>query len=275
MEPSVKLKKHPPSGTIILNRPEKRNALSRAMLRELLQALQDFHLERQVRAVILTGAGDAFCAGADLSELQESSRTPEAQQQWYRDAIQLKELVEFMLRFPKPIIAAVNGAAVADGAALVLASDLAIGTPTASFGFPEPRRGLVAGIAAPLLAFRAGGAVASRLLLEAELITAAEAQRLHLYQEIIENDKAWARAHELAGKCAESAPEALQLTKRTLNETVGEQLETLLAAGAAAMATSRTTEAATEGVNAFLESAMPCGPETQWVPILQVAHSRE
>ena len=59
MEPSVKLKKHPPSGTIILNRPEKRNALSRAMLRELLQALQDFHLERQVRAVILTGAGDA------------------------------------------------------------------------------------------------------------------------------------------------------------------------------------------------------------------------
>lgn len=253
MEPSLKVKKHLPSGTIVLNRPERRNALTRVMLGELLQALQDFHLERQVRAVILTGAGEAFCAGADLSELQESSRAPEAQQQWYQDAQQLKELVEFMLRFPKPIIAAVNGPAVADGAALALASDLVIGTPTAAFGFPEPRRGLVAGIAAPLLAFRAGGAVAARLLLGAELITADEAQRLHLYQEIVETDKAWARAHELAGQCAASAPEALQLTKRMLNETVGEQLETLLAAGAAAMATSRTTEAASEGVTAFLQ----------------------
>jgi methylglutaconyl-CoA hydratase len=256
----VQLKKHPPSGTIILNRPDKRNALSSEMLRQLLQAFEDFHLERSVRAVILTGAGTSFCAGADLAEIQEASRSEDAQRRWYEDAMQYKELLQFLLRFPKPIIAAVNGPAVADGAGLVLASDLVIGTPTAVFGFPEPRRGLVAGIVAPLLVFRLGGGVAARLLLGAELLQATEAHRLHVYQELVPYELAWARAQELANHCAESAPESLQLTKRMLNETIGEHLETLLAAGAAASATSRTMEAAVEGIAAFLERRTPQWP---------------
>ena len=142
MEPLVKLKKHAPSGTIILNRPKKCNAFTRAMLTALLRAFEDFHLERQVRAVILTGAGDAFCAGSDLARMQETSRREDAQRQWYHDVVQYKELVEFMLRFPKPIIAAVNGPALAAGAGLVLASDIVVAASDATFGFPEARRGL-------------------------------------------------------------------------------------------------------------------------------------
>lgn len=260
MEPLVQLKKHAPSGTIILNRPDKRNALSRETLRLLLQAFEDFHMERGVRAVILTGAGNAFCSGADLAEIREASRGEDAQQRWYEDAVQFKELLQYMLRFPKPIIAAVNGPALANGAGLALASDLVIGAPGATFGFPEPRRGLVAGIVAPLLVFRVGGGAAARLLLGAQLIDAAEAHRLHIYHELVSHELAWARAHEMANHCAGSAPESLQLTKRMLNETIGENLASLLAAGAAASATSRTTEAALEGVKAFLERRPPQWP---------------
>jgi methylglutaconyl-CoA hydratase len=258
--PLIQLKIHAPSGTIILNRPEKRNALSRDLLRELEQALEDLHQQRKVRAVIVTGAGSAFCAGMDLDEMKTTADQEDPFQQWHEDAVQYRGIVELMLRFPKPIIAAVNGPAVAGGAGLVLAADLTVAAPSARFGLPEPRRGIVAGLVAPLLAFRLGGSQAARLLLTAEPIESAEAQRIGVYHELAGADQVWARAHELAIACARSAPEALQLTKKMLNETIGEHLETLLAAGAAASATARTTEAAKEGLAAFLEKREP-----QWL----------
>jgi methylglutaconyl-CoA hydratase len=256
----VELKKHVPSGTIILNRPEKRNALSRETIVELRQAIEDFRHERRVRAVILTGSGEAFCSGLDLQQMQFTSQQPDAQSHWYRDAVQYKELIEAMFRFPKPIIAAVNGPAVAGGAGLVLACDVVIASERASFGFPEPRRGLVAGLVAPLLTFRIGAGYAANLLMSARTIDATEALRVHLFHELVADDLVWARAHTLAEQCAESAPESLQLTKKMLNENIGEHLGTLLSTGAAASATSRTTEAAQEGLAAFIEKRPPNWP---------------
>jgi enoyl-CoA hydratase/carnithine racemase len=260
MEPVVKIHVHEHAGTIILNRPEKRNALSRELLRELRQAFDDLHLERRVRAVILTGAGPAFCAGMDLAEMLATSQSDDPQPQWHEDALLYLDVLEAMLRFPKPIVAAVGGAAVAGGAGLVLACDLVVAAETAQFGLPEPRRGLVAGMVAPLLAFRAGGGQAARLLLSAGLIDAREAHRIGVFHELVAEDKVWARAVEIGRGCAECAPEALQLTKRMLNETVGETLFTQLAAGAAVSATARTTEAAAEGLAAFLEKREPKWP---------------
>jgi enoyl-CoA hydratase/carnithine racemase len=257
---TVTVKVNPPSGTIILNRPDKRNALSRQLIADLLQALDDLHGERRVRAVILTGAGPAFCAGMDLGEMQETAKQPDALAQWHEDAVIYRELVDKMLFLPKPIIAAVNGPAVAGGAGLVLASDIVIGTPQAKFGFPEPRRGIVAGMVSPLLVFRIGGSHAANLLLTARTIEADEAQRIGLYHENVVGDLAWARASEIAGEIAKSAPESVQLTKRLLNETIGEHLSTQLSAGAAASATSRTTDAAREGLAAFLEKREPKWP---------------
>jgi enoyl-CoA hydratase/carnithine racemase len=260
VSPPIQLKKHLPSATIVLNRPAARNALSRQVLDEIRQALQDFHLERRVRAVILTGAGDAFCAGLDLAEMLETSQRDDAFAHWHDDAVQYKDLIEMMLEFPKPIIAAVNGVAAGAGAGLVLASDLVLGTAEARFGFPECRRGLVAGLSAPLLYFRAGGGLTARLLLSGELIDGAEAQRLGIFHELVDRNLIWARAHQLAEQCALAAPEALQLTKRVVNETLGEHLGVLMAAGAAASATSRTTEAAQEGLQAFSEKRPPNWP---------------
>lgn len=259
-EPIVKVKVHAPAGTIVINRPDRRNALSRELLAELQQAFGDLHLEKKVRAVVLTGAGAAFCAGMDLAQMRETSEQQDAQQMWRDDAVLYRDLIETMLQFPKPIIAAVNGPAVAGGAGLVLASDLVIGSPAARFGLPEPRRGIVAGLVAPLLAFRVGGGHAANLLLSARLIDAQQAERIGLYHELVAEDLVWARACELAGEVALSSASALQLTKRMLNETIGESLGTMLSAGAAVSATARTTEDAAEGLAAFLEKREPVWP---------------
>lgn len=254
---TVIVKKNLPSGTIVLNRPDKRNALTRQLIADLAQAFDDLHQERKVRAVILTGSGTAFCAGMDLSEMQETAQQPSARDQWYEDSLQYRDLLDKMMQFPKPIIVAVNGPAVAGGMGLVLASDIVIADGAARFGLPEPKRGIVAGMVAPLLAFRLGGSAAANLLLRGHLIDAAEAHRIGLAHEVVGHELAWARAQQIAGEIEECSPSSLQLTKRMLNETIGEHLSTFLTAGAAVSATARTTEAATEGLAAFLEKRPP------------------
>ena len=260
MASSVDVKCHYPSGTIVLNRPDKRNALSRDLIRQLQQAFDDLHQERRVRAVMLTGNGTAFCAGMDLDEMKETALQENSQEMWFHDAREYQELIETMLRFPKPIIAAMNGSAVAGGAGLVLASDIVLAAPKAKFGFPEPRRGIVAGIVSPLLAFRTNAAIASRLLLTAELVLAESLTDCGLVHEIVEHDLLWARGHDLAQCVSNSAPQAIQLTKQLLNETIGQSLFTQLAAGAAASAAARTTDVAAEGIDAFLEKREPQWP---------------
>ncbi|MCA9175659.1 MAG: enoyl-CoA hydratase/isomerase family protein [Planctomycetales bacterium] len=257
---TIRIKKHSPSGTIVLDAPERRNALTRNDLGELTQALSDFHLERSVRAVILTGAGSAFCSGFDLREIQSARLAPNALEIWHQDVSAVRNLLLAMLRFPKPIIAAVNGPAAGIGLALLLASDLVIGSPQTSAHFAESRRGLVAGLVAPLLVFRLGAGKAAHWLLQGANVPSDACLAAGLIHEQVPQDALWARAHELAVACSESAPESLQLTKQLLNETVGEQLGTALAAGAAASAAARTTESAEEGVDAFLEKRAPQWP---------------
>jgi len=257
MQSLVKIQVHDHTGTITLNRPDKRNALSRELLRELHQALDDLHQERKVRGVILTGAGSVFSAGMDLAEMRSAAEQEDRHEQWRSDTVLYHDLIEAMLRFPKPLIAAVNGPAVAGGAGLVMACDLVVASRSASFGFPEPRRGIVAGLVAPLLEFRLGAARAAYLLLTAQVQSAEQLHAYGLYHELVDDDKIWARSRQLVGEVAKSAPEAIQMTKRLLNETIGETLLLQLVAGAATSAASRTTEAAAEGLNAFLEKRDP------------------
>jgi enoyl-CoA hydratase/carnithine racemase len=256
-DPEVVVRVDRPSGTIILKRPDKKNALSRFVVQSIQTALEDLHRQNSVRAVILTAAGNSFSAGTDLQEIHESRQSTRAQEQWFEDARQIRDLFETMIRFPKPIIAAVNGPALGTGLGLVVASDIVLGGPSATFWTPEPRRGLVSGVIAPLLAFRIGGGPAANLLLRAQAIDCENAFRIGLVHEITSNDVLWARAHQIAIEISESAAEAIAMTKRVLYEGVGEQLGTLLSSGAAATAAARTTEAAQEGVDAFLEKRKP------------------
>lgn len=248
-----------PVATITLSRPESGNALTRSMMAELRQALDDLHLEKRVRAVILTGAGETFCLGRDLAELSSGDDPMAAMARYGEEATEYQELLAAMLEFPKALIAAINGPAHAGGAGLALACDTVIACDTATFGFTEPRRGSVAGVAGPLLAYRAGSGTAARLLVTATAIEASEAHRIGLYHEVVAFDLLWARAFELGKECAEAAPQAIQITKRLLYETIGEHLATQLSSGAIASATSRTTESAQEGLAAEKE-----GREPEW-----------
>ena len=256
-DPLIKIHYHEDVATIILNRAEKRNALSRGLLSELSQALEDIGLEKKIRAVILSGAGPSFCAGMDLKEMAATANQADPHAQWSSDAKLYLNVIQTMLRFPKPLIAAVDGAAVAGGGGLVLACDLVIASHSARFGFPEPRRGIVAGIVAPLLSFRTSGANTAFMLLTGSIVNAEYAQRAGFVHELVDSEQIWARAFELAKECAQGAPEAITLTKKMLNETIGNTLFSLLAAGAALSGTARTTAAAEEGLQAFLEKRDP------------------
>ena len=116
------------------------------------------------------------------------------------------EIIEMMLRFPKPLIAAVDGAAVAGGGGLVLACDLVVAAHGAKFGFPEPKRGIVAGIVAPLLSFRTRGSDAALMLLTGRIVDAPYAHRAGFVHVLVESEQIWAKALELAKECAQGAP---------------------------------------------------------------------
>jgi len=246
-----------PSGTITINRPARKNALSRQIVANLIEAFEDLHQERNVRAVILTGTGDHFCSGTDLRELKESAESKNAHQLHHADVVQMQNLIETMLRYPKPIIAAVNGFTVGSGMALMLAADMVVAGENAKFQLPEALRGLTAGISAPLLAFRIGTGRASALLHSGKSLNAAEALAAGLIHDVVADDLIWARSFEIAKQCAAGARESHQITKQMLNETIGENLFTQLSIGAANMAAARTTPAALEGIKAFLEKRDP------------------
>ncbi len=136
---------------VTLNRADRRNALSRALIAALTDTFRRLHDDGSVRCVVLTGAGSVFCAGMDLAELQESLAAPNEQTPVWDDALKLATLFDLIYTSPQPTIAAVNGAAVAGGAGLVSVCDLAMSVPEAKYGYPEVRRGLVAAMVMPHL----------------------------------------------------------------------------------------------------------------------------
>ncbi len=253
----IRLRRDDPSGTIVLDRPACRNALTRRTLTELETALDDLHRAGPVRAVILTGAGSAFCAGTDLREIRSQVGDDEQRHLWKDDADRMRRLLQTMLRFPKPIIAAVNGPVRGFGIALLAACDIVVASERADFALPEARIGLVAAQAAPLLSFRIGAGATSYLMLTGRTIDAQRAREIGLVHETVRDDLVWARAQELAKECARGARESIQLAKRLINETIGETLELHDSVAAAYTATARTTESAAEGVRAFLERRPP------------------
>lgn len=257
---SVKVRLDKPSATIILNRPEKKNAINDSVIKKLKEAFDDLHQEKGVRAVILTGAGDTFSSGTDLQELQDKSSEENAMHAWHDDALVMSELIEQMLRFPKPIIAAVNGCAMGVAATLVLASDIVIASEDAQLGFPESRRGLVPGHAAPMLAFRVGTSMASRLMLSGKAMNAEEAKQMGLFHEVVDSQMVWVKANQCAKDFEETSPQSIQLIKKMLNETIGETMLTNLSICGGDTATARTTESAEEGIAAFLEKRPPHWP---------------
>ena len=201
----ITVKVNAPTGTIILDRADRCNALNRSMISELTQALDDLRQERKVRGIVLAGAGPHFCTGLDLKQLQETASDSQSQQAWFQDALALQALIETVLRLPKPVIAAVDGAAMSSGLALVLACDMVVASHRSIFSVPATRLGLVSGLVVPLLAFRLGAATASRLVLGGDELPAVEAKTLGMVSHVVDSDMVWVRARTWIEQIAEGA----------------------------------------------------------------------
>jgi methylglutaconyl-CoA hydratase len=248
-DPLVLYDAHTPSVIITLNRADRRNALSRALIAELTAAFERAANDAAVRCVVLTGAGPVFCAGMDLAELQESVDVPAEATPVWDDALRLAHLYDLIYTLPKPTIAAVQGTAVAGGAGLVTVCDLAVAVPESRFGYPEVRRGLVAAMVMPHLLRHVGERMARYLLLTGELIGADEAARYGLVNEIAPAAQLMERARALARACAEGAPGALARTKELLVQFSRQSLS--IEAAAQGSAAPRLTDECREGLRAF------------------------
>lgn len=259
---SVSIKVHAPGSTIVMERPQMGNALSLTMIDDLEQAFDDLHQEKKIRFVILAGSGDHFCTGMDLRELHQTRQRHDvsADDVLHDTWVRLADLLQKILRFPKPVIAAVDGETLGAGLALMLAADIAVASEKSRFGSPATRIGLIGGLVAPLLNFRSGGSVSANLLLTGRSIDASEALRLQLISEVVRPDQVWVAAEHLGKLCARGPRESIQLTKRLLNETIGEQIQSQLTIGAGMGATSCSTESAAEGLTAFHEKREPEWP---------------
>jgi methylglutaconyl-CoA hydratase len=248
-EPLVLYELHAPAAVITLNRPDKRNALSRALIAALTDAVRRAADDPQARCVVLTGAGAVFCAGMDLAELQESVEAKGTEAPVWDDALKLATLYDLIYALPKPTIAAVNGPAVAGGAGLVTACDLALAALEARFGYPEVRRGLVAAMVMPHLLRHVGERTARYLLLTGELIDAYEAQRAGLINAAVPAAEVMPKALAWAHDCAQGGPQALAKTKELLRQFSRQALSVEEASRASAA--PRLGEECRQGLEAF------------------------
>jgi methylglutaconyl-CoA hydratase len=236
--------------TLTLNRPDKRNALSSALVEALHGALESADLDAEVRVVLLTGAGRDFCAGADLEELLASAAAPvEANE---ASALRLGGLFTRMRSLPKPIVALVRGRALAGGAGLMMACDIVIASAEARVGYPEVLRGFVPAMVMTTLRRHTGEKAALDLVLTGRLLGAEEAQRAGLVSRVVPEDDLEREGHELARLLTGVPASALALTKQLFYQLDGQSVEQGVALGARINALARQTPDFRKAVEQFL-----------------------
>jgi len=236
--------------TVTLNRPEKRNALSSAVVEELHAALDRADLDAEVRVVVLRGAGKDFCAGADLDELLASAGRPPAENE--ASARRLGDVFVRIRRLPKPVVAVVQGRALAGGAGLATACDLVLLGSGAQLGYPEVQRGFVPAMVATLLRRLAGEKVALDLLLTGRVVGAEEARAIGLASRVVPDAGLEEAARALAEGLTRSSASALALTKQLFMGLDGTAFEEGIAQGARVNAVARQTPDFREAIARFL-----------------------
>lgn len=240
--------------TITLNRPERRNAMTPEIQMELIAALEET-ASKNFRALVLTGAGKAFCSGLDLSALQAMPSKTAAENR--ADAERIARLFLALHELPMPSIAAVNGAAVAGGAGLAIICDFTLATPEAKFGFSEVRIGFVPALVSAFLTQQIGDKRTRDLLLTARMLNATEAAQLGLVNEVVQPKELMPRARALAQLLAENSPQSLRATKQLLADQNEAWLDHAIVRAIEASVEVRERGDFREGIAAFLEKRKP------------------
>src|SRR6267154_1443117 len=243
-----------PAARITFNRPDKRNAISVKMICDLLTALDELEKDR-TRVVILTGAGSAFCAGMDLEMLSAlAQQTPQENQE---DSRRMARLFRRIWSFPKPMIAAVNGHALAGGCGIATLCDFTLAVPEAKFGYTEVKIGFLPAIVSVFLTRQIGEKRSRDLLLTGRIIAAVEAKEFGLVSEIVPAERLLERAHELANLLIAASPSSLTRSKHLLTSAAAAALDHDLERAILENARIRCTPDFKEGVASFLEKRKP------------------
>jgi enoyl-CoA hydratase len=240
--------------TVVLNRPEQHNAMNTAMGEDLLACFDALARDPDARAVVFTGAGDkAFCAGGDLKE--RNGMTDEA---WRAQHVIFEQAALRVLRCPIPVIAAVEGFALAGGCELAILSDFIVASETAVFGVPETTLGIFPGIGGTQLLPRILGApLAKELIFTGRRLKAEEAKAVGLINHLVPAGQARAKAAEVAATIAKNGPVAVRQAKKAIAYGSETDLETAMILAIEAYNATVVTEDRLEGVRAFNEKRKP------------------
>jgi methylglutaconyl-CoA hydratase len=240
--------------TITLNRPDKRNAISTRMIEDLLKALEEIE-SGSARVAIITGSGKAFCAGMDLEALR--ALAGQSFDQNLADSRLFANLLYRIYSLSKPIIAAVNGPAIAGGCGIATLADFTFAVPEAKFGYTEVKIGFIPAVVSVFLRRQLGDKIARDLLISGRIIDAAEAQRLGLVAEVVPAANLAARAQEFAGILLSASPTSIARTKRLLLGYDEAALKAELEIAVRENAAIRSTADFREGLSSFLEKRAP------------------
>lgn len=237
---------------IVMDRPERRNALNRALVRGLKEAFREVDGDERVAAAVLRGAGPDFCAGADLAEIQEA--VEEGITANLADAESLGELFVQLRKMETAVIAAVHGRALAGGSGLAAACDMVLASSDAEFGFPEVTIGFVPAMVMAILRRAVGEKHAFELVTTGNRVGAERAREYGLVNRVYAADEFDGRTEAFAAGLAENSATAMALTKKLLYQIDGQSFESAVQAGAEVNALARLTEDCREGIARFLES---------------------
>lgn len=248
---TILLEQNGAHATVWLNRPQKRNALNEQMVRELKAAFTQLEENAAVKVVSLKGKGKAFCSGADLDHLKAMRAFDEAKN--LDDSLSLAQLYGQLYHFPKPVIAVVQGAALAGGSGLATVCDFVYATPESKFGYPEVKIGFVAALVSASLIRQVGQRKAKELLLSGEIISAQKAYALGMISDVFNADNIQQAEKDLVRTLLNNSALAMRTTKTLFDRDMEQELKELARVNAA----FRSTDDFLEGISSFIEKRKP------------------
>jgi methylglutaconyl-CoA hydratase len=240
---------------VTLNRPEVHNAFNDVMIRELLEVFGEISKGEDIRVAVLTGKGESFCAGADLNWMKRMINF--TYEQNFEDSLKLAELFYLMYSLPKPIIAAVNGAAIGGGTGLVAVCDMAIAAEGARFSLSEVKLGLVPACISPYVIRKVGEGRCREFFLTGERATAQRALELGLVNQVVPLAELNMAVNGKVKQLLSSGPKAIAMCKELLKNVPGMSFDKAMIYTADMIASMRIGDEGQEGMNAFLEKRKP------------------
>ncbi|GAB3339546.1 enoyl-CoA hydratase-related protein [Marivirga atlantica] len=243
-------------GYIILNRPDKRNALNYDFVAELKEAFTQLEANDEAKVIVLQAEGKAFCAGADLGYIQQLQKN--TYEENLEDSMHLKELFRMIYTYPKVVIAQIQGHALAGGCGLATVCDFSYTVPEAKFGYTEVKIGFIPAIVKVFLLRKVGEGKAKELLLSGRLYNAEQAKDFGLVNEVVDADKLEQHVYDFAQELIQNnSGQSMQFTKQMIAEVQSKGLDEGLQYAAEQNAMARNSEDCKKGIAAFLNKETP------------------